>query len=79
MNREIASCFYLWIPITNDDAALNEMIGDAMRLESAISRMVRGEISPDELIQIAESNPMIPSIDDYIGEVEENLELIIYG
>lgn len=71
--REIASCFYLWIPIQTDDNSIKEMISDAMQLESAISRMTRGAISPDELLQIAESNPMIPSIDQYIDEVEENL------
>lgn len=74
MKRELANCFYLYVPLTDDDAALEEMIGDCMEIESAISRMIRGEISPDELLQIAETNPMIPSIDQYIEEVEENLE-----
>jgi hypothetical protein len=71
--KRIASCFYLWIPIQTDDNSIKEMISDAMRLESAISRMTRGEITPDELLQIAETNPMIPSIDQYIDEIEENL------
>lgn len=72
--RQIARCFFLWIPIQTDDNSIKEMISDAMQLESAISRMTRGEITPDELLQIAETNPMIPSIDQYIEEVEENLK-----
>jgi DNA mismatch repair ATPase MutS len=71
--KALSQCFYLWIPLDTDEASIREMIGDAMQMESAVSRMTRGEISPDELLQIAEVNPMIPKIDKYIDELDENL------
>lgn len=77
MNRELSSCFNLWIPLDADDDSIAEMMNEAYQLESAISRMTKGEISIDELWQIAESNPMIPLIDAYQDEVEENLTLCL--
>ncbi|WP_375470256.1 hypothetical protein [uncultured Nostoc sp.] len=70
--KEIGECFYLLIPICNDDAEFEALMSDAEQVCQATKKMLDGSINIEDFLEVVE--PFVPSIDDYIEEVEENLE-----
>ncbi len=72
--RELSSCFYLVIPCCDDESEFKDLLQQAMQVERATAQMMKGEISPDDFLDIVE--PGVP-IDQYLDEVEENLEPLI--
>jgi len=68
--RFISDCFYLTIP-NEPEAEVHKMIRDSFLVEQAVKVMINGSISPEELLEMVE--PVIPNMDHYIDEVEENL------
>ena len=68
--RLVGDCFYLTIP-NEPDAEVQKVIRDSFLVEQAVKAMISGSISPEELLEMVE--PVIPDMDDYIDEVEENL------
>lgn len=80
LRREIGSCFYLVIPICETDDEFAQLMADANKVQSAVKSMLDGKLNPEELLESVEA--FVPDIDEYIDEVEENLEAIeplIYG
>ncbi|RAM49475.1 MAG: hypothetical protein C6Y22_22230 [Hapalosiphonaceae cyanobacterium JJU2] len=69
--RLIHDCFSLVIPVCEDDSEFIELMNNAYIVQQSVTSMLNGSISPDDLIQSVES--FIPSIDEYIDEVESNL------
>lgn len=72
--RELSSCFYLVIPCCDDESEFRELLQQAMQVERATAQMMRGEISPDDFLEMVE--PAVP-INQYLDEVEENLEILL--
>lgn len=70
--RALSSCFYLAVPLAEDTNSLRELIGICMEVEQAVDKMMKGEITPDEFLQATED--FYPDVDQYIEEVEDNLE-----
>lgn len=72
--REIRKCFSLIIPASPEEE-MREAIQATMVVDRATKAMVRGEISPDELLEMCE--PHLNDIDSYIEQVDENLVFIL--
>lgn len=70
--RNFGNCFYLVIPNCDSDDEFYAIMEDARKVEQATKSMLEGSISIEELLEAVE--PFVPSIDDYIEEVEENME-----
>jgi hypothetical protein len=71
VNREFGSCFYLAIPICDDDTEFKELMHDAYKVERAVKSMLDGSISVEDLLEAVE--PFIPCMDDYVEEIEQNM------
>lgn len=72
LQRQLADCFYLAIPLCDDETQMRHLLDDCAQVERSVARMLKGDISPEELLEAVEG--FVPSIDKYIEEVEENLE-----
>lgn len=70
--REFGSCFYLVIPICEDDAEFNQLLDDASQVQKSVTSMLNGSMSVEDMLESVES--FIPSMDDYVEEVETNME-----
>jgi len=66
----VGDCFYLTVP-NEPEAELQKIIRDSFLVEKAVKAMIYGSISPEELLETVE--PVIPDMDQYLDEVEENL------
>ena len=69
--RAVGNCFYLLIPNCQDESEFAALMHDAAQIESATTRMLKGEINIEELLESVEA--FIPSMDIFLEEVEENL------
>jgi hypothetical protein len=69
--REFGSCFYLIIPICENDEEFDALMEDAKKVEQATKKMLDGSINIEELIESIEG--FVPSIDSYLEEVEKNM------
>jgi hypothetical protein len=73
--RALSSCFYLSVPLVDDEKGQRELFARVSRHEKAVTKMLKGEITPDDLIdatsEFAGINP-----DVYLDELEENLETV---
>lgn len=69
--KNLANCFYLQIPLDGSEAEIKALIADAMRLEQFTNLMLDGTINFEDLLEAIE--PFVPSIDNYVSEVESNL------
>ncbi|MEH2283345.1 MAG: hypothetical protein V7K90_18770 [Nostoc sp.] len=76
INREIRKCFSLFIPC-NPEQEMTATIEASMVVDRATKMMIQGKISPEELLEMVE--PYISDMDQYIEEVELNLEEIYLG
>ncbi len=70
--REFGSCFYLVIPVCDDDSEFEALMADADKVCTATKQMLNGSINIEELIESIEA--FIPDMDEYLQEVEENME-----
>jgi len=73
-NRDIGGCFHLYIPL-DPETEVRQAIHNSMVVEKAVKLMLNGQASPDEILDLIE--PVVDSVDDYIQEVEENLEIYL--
>ncbi|MBW4480843.1 MAG: hypothetical protein KME54_29420 [Tolypothrix brevis GSE-NOS-MK-07-07A] len=69
--REFGSCFYLVVPICENDDEFNALMEDAKKVEQATTRMLQGSINIEELIESIEG--FVPCIDSYLEEIEDNM------
>jgi hypothetical protein len=69
--REFGRCFFLVIPICDNDEEFNALMEDAKKVEQATQKMLDGSMNIEELIESIEA--FVPSIDSYLKEVEENM------
>jgi len=76
VNREIRNCFSLIIS-SNPQEEMEALIAASMIVDRATKLMVQGKISPEDLLEFVE--PHISDIDQYIEEVEHNLDEIFLG
>lgn len=72
IERIIQDQFSLWVPC-GDPELEAEYFLVANQAQSLIDKMIRCEITPDDLLQGLEDFLPVP-IDTYIEEVEKNLE-----
>lgn len=70
--RNFGSCFYLIVPVCENDEEFNALMQDAQRAEQATKLMLQGSITIEDLLEAVEC--FVPSIDNYIEEVENNLQ-----
>lgn len=70
--RDFASCFYLLVPTCNDEQEFQALMQDAHKVAQATKKMLQGSINIEELLE--EIEPFIPSMDQYLEEIEENME-----
>lgn len=70
--REFSSCFHLLIPVCDSDEEFQALMKDADKVMKATQKMLKGSINIEELLETIEV--FIPSMDDYIKEIEENME-----
>ncbi|MBG1268247.1 hypothetical protein [Nostoc sp. WHI] len=70
--RELGSCFYLVVPTCKDDAEFAALMADADKICNATKQMLDGSINIEELLEAVEA--FIPDMDDYLEEIEENME-----
>ncbi|MCC5620713.1 hypothetical protein [Nostoc sp. CHAB 5715] len=70
--KEMGKCFYLLIPVCNNDAEFEALMSDAEKVSEATKKMLDGSIDIEDLLETVE--PSILSMDDYIEEIEKNLE-----
>ncbi len=71
LRKELGSCFYLQIPLTGSEQEIREFMEYARAVEAATQLMLSGHLSFVDLMECIE--PCVPSIDEYVEEVEENL------
>lgn len=71
LRKELGSCFYLQIPVTGSEAEIREFMEYARAVEAATQLMLSGRLSFVDLMECIE--PYVPSIDEYVDEVEGNL------
>ncbi|MBH8578351.1 hypothetical protein I8752_36520 [Nostocaceae cyanobacterium CENA369] len=76
-NRQIRQCFSVIIIPHNPEQEMQSAIQASMIVDRATKAMIRGEISPDDLLEMVE--PYLDDVDKYIEEVEENLAEIYLG
>jgi len=69
--RNLANCFYLHIPLDNSDAEIKELIANVMKVEQFTNSMLDGSLSFEDLLEAVEQ--FVPSMDNYVNEVETNL------
>jgi len=69
--QEFGRCFYLVIPICNNEAEFAALMEDAQKVEQATIRMLNGSINIEDLIESVEG--FVPSMDSYLEEIEENM------
>jgi len=72
--RTIEGCFHLYIPL-DPETEVRQAIHNSMVVERAVKLMLTGQASPDEILDLIE--PVVENVDDYISEVEENLEIYL--
>ena len=70
--RDLGNCFYLLIPVCDSDEEFNALMQNAQKVEQATKLMLDGSITIEDLLEAVEA--FIPSIDNYIEEVSENME-----
>lgn len=70
--QEVGSQFAIWVPTGDEDLQAEYMLV-ANQAQAYIDRMLKGEISPGELIEGLSDFLPIP-VENYIDEVEENLK-----
>jgi|GEM_PF-2577740 len=76
INREIRKCFSIFIPIAPQEE-MEALIKASMIVDHASKLMVHGYIHPEELLEMVE--PYVHDMDEYIEEIEINLEAIHLG
>lgn len=69
--RQLGGCFYLVVPLVEDDRELEELIHQATRVEKAVELMLDGKTPIWEMLELVED--AVPSMDQYVNEVEQNL------
>jgi len=69
--RQLGRCFYLVVPLCNNEEEFDCLMQDAQKVEQATKKMLEGSISIEDLLESIEG--FVPSIDDYIEEIEENM------
>lgn len=69
--RELGDCFYIHIPLCQDEASINEQIQQAMRIEKAVDMMLDGSASIWDMFELIED--AVPNMDQYTDEVGQNL------
>lgn len=69
--RKIGGCFYPQIILDRSWDDVYEQLEIANRVEAAVKQMLDGEVSAEDMLEIVED---CFDIDDYIEEVEANLE-----
>ena len=70
-NRQIRQCFSIVLVPSNPEQEMQNAIRASIIVDQATTAMLRGQISPDDLLEMVE--PYLSDIDQYIDEVEENL------
>jgi hypothetical protein len=70
--RLFRESFSLVIPLNCEDEEIDFLFVQADKIHKSISSMLKGEISPEDYLEAIES--LVPDIDDYIDEVEDNIE-----
>ncbi|QLE41684.1 hypothetical protein FD723_15510 [Nostoc sp. C052] len=76
-NRQIRQCFSVIIIPHNPQQEMQSALQASMIVDQATKAMIRGDISPDDLLEMVE--PYLDDVDEYIQEVEDNLNEICLG
>lgn len=76
INREIRKSFSIFIPIAPQEE-MEALVEASIIVDRASKLMVQGQILPEELLEMVE--PYIHDMDQYIEEVEFNLDEINLG
>ncbi|HLO48489.1 MAG TPA: hypothetical protein VK211_08765 [Kamptonema sp.] len=71
LEREIARSFYLWIPTDQDSDSIALQLQQAIEVEQAVQRMLKGEIGVEEAFQAIEMVDI--ELDNYVDEVVNNV------
>ena len=72
--RELASCFSLNIEVSDINLSeVDESVKAVSKVQNAVNDMLLGKISRSDFLEIVDSCDMV-GIDDYLDQVEENLE-----
>lgn len=71
-NQEIESCFSIWVPTADLDQEAEYMLA-ASQVQYLMGKMLRAEITPDELVDALADFLPVP-VETYVDEVEENLK-----
>lgn len=69
--RAIGRCFYIQIPLYQDESSIKEQIHQATKIEKAVDLMLDGSASIWEMFELIED--AIPNMDQYTDEVSQNL------
>jgi hypothetical protein len=70
--RGFAACFTLVIPLDDFDACIEEAVRNNHRMEQQINATLTGNFSFWDYMESIE--PYVVDMDDYLNEVEQNLE-----
>lgn len=76
INREIRKSFSIFIPIKPQEE-MEALVEASIIVDRASALMIQGKISPEELLEMVD--PFIDDMDQYIGEIEANLNEIYLG
>lgn len=76
-NRQIRKCFAVIIIPCNPQQEMQSAIEASMIVDQATTAMIQGKISPDDLLEMVE--PYLDDVDEYIEQVEDNLNEIYLG
>ncbi len=71
LEKAIQSQFSIWVPTGDDDLEAEYLLA-ASQTQFLIQKMLRAEITPDELVEALADFLPVP-VETYIEEVEENL------
>ncbi len=70
LHTAVGDCFYLHI-LVDPEREMRKAVKDSLLMENAVKRMMTGEVSPEELLEMVE--PIVGDVDNFVEEVEENL------
>lgn len=72
LEKAIQSQFCIWVPTGDDDLEAEYLLA-ANQAQLLIGKMLRAEITPDELVDALADFLPVP-VETYVDEVEENLK-----
>jgi hypothetical protein len=74
-DSNFAERLYIVVDCTKEMEEALYNVKQAFAVQNAVPRLLSGEISPDEYLELVETH--IPRFDDYIEEICENIELFL--